>query len=72
MFVVAAEIMGASKGLGFLLTDGQTTGRPAIIIASILLFALLGKLTDYLLELAGRRILRWQDSYESLERRKAL
>lgn len=63
MFVVAAEIMGASRGLGFLLVDGQTTGRPAVIIASILLFAGLGKLTDALLATAGRRVLKWQDSY---------
>ena len=27
MFVVAAELMGASEGLGFLLIDGQMTGR---------------------------------------------
>ncbi len=69
MFVVAAEIMGASKGLGFLMTDGQTTGRPALIITSILLFALLGKWTDWLLEAAGRRVLSWQDTYDSGGRR---
>ncbi len=65
MFVVAAEIMGASRGLGFLLVDGQTTGRPAVIIASILLFATLGKLTDALLAALGRHLLKWQDSYGS-------
>ena len=43
-------IVGVSKGIGYLMTDGQMTGRPAIIIASILLFALLGKLTDLLVE----------------------
>ena len=65
MFVVAAEIMGASQGLGFLLVDGQTTGRPAIILASTLLFAVLGKLTDVGLAIAGKRLLSWQDSYGS-------
>lgn len=65
MFVVAAEIMGASRGLGYLLVDGQTTGRPDIIIASILLFAALGKLTDAILAATGNRLLRWQDSYIS-------
>jgi sulfonate transport system permease protein len=65
MFVVAAEIMGASRGLGFLLVDGQTTGRPDIIIASILLFAVLGKLTDALLASISKRVLHWQDSYIS-------
>jgi sulfonate transport system permease protein len=49
MFVVAAEIMGASRGLGYLLIDGQTTGRPAIMISSVILFAICGKLSDRLL-----------------------
>jgi sulfonate transport system permease protein len=39
MFVIAAELMGASKGLGFLLVDGQMTGRPQVIIGSIVLLA---------------------------------
>ncbi|KJH70218.1 ABC transporter permease [Aliterella atlantica CENA595] len=66
MFVVAAEIMGASAGLGFLLVDGQTTGRPEIVIASILLFAILGKLTDTAIASLGKRLLHWQDAYGSL------
>lgn len=57
MFVVAAEIMGASRGLGFLMIDGQMTGRAAVIIASIVLFALFGKLTDLVIELIGNRLL---------------
>ena len=57
MFVVAAEIMGASSGLGFLMIDGQMTGRASVIIASIVLFALFGKLTDLAIELAGNRLL---------------
>jgi len=61
MFVVAAEIMGASKGLGFLLVDGQMTGRPQTILASILLFAVLGQMTDAALAALSRRLLRWQD-----------
>jgi sulfonate transport system permease protein len=63
MFVVAAEIMGASEGLGFLLVDGQMTGRPAVVIASIVMFAVLGKLTDMALAAAARPFLSWQDSF---------
>ncbi|WP_126148326.1 ABC transporter permease [Synechococcus elongatus] len=63
MFVVAAELMGASQGLGFLLVDGQSTGRPAITIASIFLFAIFGKLTDSLVVLLSSHFLSWQDSY---------
>ncbi|MBY0430145.1 MAG: ABC transporter permease, partial [Rhodospirillales bacterium] len=64
MFVVAAEFMGASEGLGFLLVDGQMTGRPQTILASIAAFALLGKLTDWLLAATTRPFLRWQDSFK--------
>jgi sulfonate transport system permease protein len=58
MFVVAAELMGASKGIGFLMNDGQMTGRPGIIIVSILLFALCGKMTDLVVEWIGGRYLK--------------
>jgi sulfonate transport system permease protein len=71
MFVVAAEFMGASEGLGFLLIDGQQTGRPAHIIAAILLFAIFGKLSDLLLAAVSRRFVAWQDSFESAEEKKA-
>lgn len=64
MFVVAAEFMGASEGLGFLLVDGQMTGRPQTVLASIAVFAILGKLTDWLLALGSRRFLRWQDGFK--------
>jgi sulfonate transport system permease protein len=65
MFVVAAEIMGASRGLGYLLIDGEATGRPAIMIASVILFAICGKLTDSVLVSLSQRLLRWQDVYKS-------
>lgn len=61
MFVVAAELMGASRGIGFLMNDGQMTGRPGIVIACILLFAICGKLTDMIVERTGGRFLRWRD-----------
>ncbi|HZA13400.1 MAG TPA: ABC transporter permease [Myxococcaceae bacterium] len=59
MFVVAAEIMGASRGLGYLMVDGQMTSRPEIIIASIVLFAVMGKITDAALQAVGRRRLEY-------------
>jgi sulfonate transport system permease protein len=61
MFVVAAEFLGASTGLGFLLIDGQQLGKPAQIVAAIVAFAIIGKLTDWLLVLSTAPLLRWQD-----------
>jgi sulfonate transport system permease protein len=60
MFVVAAELMGASRGLGYLLVDGQTTSRPELVMASIAMFSLLGKLSDRGLEWLGARRQRWR------------
>ncbi len=63
MFVVAAEVMGASTGLGFLLIDGQQLGKPAQIVAAIVAFAILGKLTDWLIVLISAPFLRWEDRF---------
>lgn len=60
MFVVAAELMGASQGLGFLMYDAQQTSRANVIIACIVLFAILGKLSDWIIASTGRYILRYQ------------
>lgn len=65
MFVVAAEFMGASEGLGYLLTDGQQLGKPAQIVAAIIVFAILGKVTDWLIQLIAAPFLRWQDSFSA-------
>jgi sulfonate transport system permease protein len=63
MFVVAAEFLGASQGLGFLLVDGQQLGKPAQIVAAIVAFAILGKITDWIVVAATAPLLRWQDVY---------
>jgi sulfonate transport system permease protein len=62
MFVVAAEFMGASEGLGYLLVDGQQMGKPDQILAAIIAFALLGKAADSVLVLSTRPLVRWQDT----------
>jgi sulfonate transport system permease protein len=61
MFVVAAEFLGASEGLGYLLIDGQQLGKPAEIVAAIVAFAIIGKTTDWLIALAAAPFLRWED-----------
>lgn len=67
MFVIAAELMGASEGLGYLLLDGQMVGNAAQILGALVLFALLGKLTDSLVVFLTRRLVRWQDGFAPQE-----
>jgi sulfonate transport system permease protein len=63
MFVVAAELLGASEGLGYLLVDGQQLGKPAQIVAAIVVFAVIGKTTDWILSAVAAPFLRWEDRY---------
>jgi sulfonate transport system permease protein len=63
MFVIAAEFMGASEGLGYLLIDGQQLGKPAEIVAAIFAFAVLGKATDTIVAMSAAPFLRWQDAF---------
>jgi sulfonate transport system permease protein len=63
MFVIAAEFMGASEGLGYLLIDGQQLGKPAEIVAAILAFAVLGKATDWIIAFVAAPFLRWEDRF---------
>ncbi|KAF1033510.1 MAG: putative aliphatic sulfonates transport permease protein SsuC [Pseudomonas sp.] len=63
MFLVAAELIAATKGLGYLLSDGRETSRPDIVLAAIIVLALLGKLSDGLLAALETRCLAWRDTF---------
>jgi len=63
MFVVAAELLGASEGLGYLLIDGQQLGKPAQIVAAIVAFAIIGKISDWLIVILSAPLLRWEDRF---------
>ncbi len=58
LFLVAAELIASSMGLGFILNDSQQTGRVDRILLAIVLLALLGSLTNALLGLAEKKLLR--------------
>lgn len=58
LFLVAAELIASSMGLGFLLTDSQNNGRTDRLILAIILLAVLGKVSDWVLGLVERWALR--------------
>ncbi|MBB2961528.1 ABC transporter permease [Methylobacterium sp. R2-1] len=62
LFVVAAELMGASEGLGYLLLDGQQFSKPDQILAAIISFAVVGKAADAVLVALTGPLVRWQDT----------
>ncbi len=70
MFLVAAELIAATSGLGYLLTDGRETGRADLVLVAIIALALLGKASDSLLVALERRVLHWRDVADIQESHK--
>ena len=58
LFLVAAELIASSRGLGFLLIDSQNTGRTDVMLLAIVLLAGLGKLSDTAFGTLEQRIVR--------------
>jgi sulfonate transport system permease protein len=61
--LVVAELMGATRGLGFMLVEGREFVRIDVIVGGIILFSLVGKLVDTFVRLMEGRFLRWRDTY---------
>jgi len=60
LFLVAAELLGSTMGLGFLLIESQNNGRTDRLFLAIIVLAVLGKLSDALIGVLERVLLkRW-------------
>jgi sulfonate transport system permease protein len=60
LFLVAAELIASSQGLGFLLIDSQNNGRTDRLLLAIVLLAVIGKASDALLGIVERwAVRRW-------------
>ena len=58
LFLVAAELIASSMGLGYLLVESQNNGRVDRMFLTIILLGILGKTTDALVGLVERGLLR--------------
>ena len=45
--IIGAELIAASSGLGYLISDGKEMSRTDIVIVGIITIGVLGILTDY-------------------------
>jgi sulfonate transport system permease protein len=61
--LVVAELMGATRGLGFMLVEGREFVRIDTIVGGILLFSVVGKVVDTFVRMLEIRFLRWRDTY---------
>lgn len=62
LFLVAAELLASTRGLGFLLTEGQQISRTDEILVAVLLFAVCGKLSETGMRMLERRLVAWTDT----------
>ena len=59
MALVAAELVGANSGLGFLINDARTVLRTDYIIVGMASIGVIGLLLDQIIRQLGRRLLPW-------------
>ena len=59
MALVAAELVGANSGLGFLINDARTVLRTDYVIVGMATIGLVGLLIDWLIRVLVRRLLPW-------------
>ncbi|GKU84372.1 ABC transporter permease [Niallia sp. NCCP-28] len=62
--LVAAELMGSSEGVGYMIMDARQFSQTTVVFVGIIIFAVFGKLSDSLVKLFERKLLRWQDNYQ--------
>lgn len=59
MALVAAELIGANSGLGFLINDARTVLRTDYVIVGMITIGLVGLAIDQVIRLLGRRVMPW-------------
>jgi ABC-type nitrate/sulfonate/bicarbonate transport system permease component len=63
MTLIVAESIAASSGIGYMATNARELMQTDVIVLSILIYALLGKLADVLARALERRTLSWKPEF---------
>jgi ABC-type nitrate/sulfonate/bicarbonate transport system permease component len=59
MALVAAELVGANSGLGFLINDARTLLRTDVVIVGMITIGVVGLIIDRTIRVIGRRTMPW-------------
>ena len=59
MALVAAELIGANSGLGFLINDARTVLRTDYVIVGMITIGIVGLAIDQFIRFLGRRFMPW-------------
>lgn len=66
ILLIAAEMIDAAKGLGWLIQDSRGFSRPDEMIAGMVMIGLLGKGTDMAIAATQAHLLRWDAQFTGL------
>ena len=61
--LVVAEQINANAGLGFMISQATQFLRIDVIIVCLLVYCILGLLTDWLVRILERRALSWRSNF---------
>lgn len=61
--LVIAELMAAESGIGYWLLQGREAVRVDIVLASLVVFSVAGKVMDATLRLIEARVLHWRNAF---------
>ncbi|MGG3556243.1 ABC transporter permease [Peribacillus frigoritolerans] len=65
MCLVVAELLGADRGVGFMIQDARSFMQTDVVFVGIIVFALAGKISDSLVRFLENHLLKWQDSFKA-------
>lgn len=61
--LVVAELIASTSGVGYMMSDARQFADTPVVFVGIIVFAAAGLITDYIVRLGERRLLRWKESY---------
>lgn len=65
MALVAAELVGANSGLGFLINDARTLLRTDIVIVGMITIGFVGLIIDRTIRFLGKRAMPWSRTFSA-------
>ena len=64
MTLIVAETIAANSGIGYLAMNAREFMQLDVVVLSIILYAILGKLSDFIAKIAERRFLKWNPNFQ--------
>ncbi|MFP3509822.1 ABC transporter permease [Peribacillus sp. SIMBA_075] len=65
MCLVVAELLGADRGVGFMIQDARSFMQTDVVFVGIIIFAMAGKISDSFVRFLENHLLKWQDSFKA-------